>query len=303
MNPHPTTINQSRHPTLGKAAKPLRRLKTALLCSSISLGLLSQYTSAAYVQPYLPGSTADKILQFNNGAAGSVNAPLPTFAFGLRYSSTPSAATPGGGWTQTASGSVAYGLGISRIGTSQSQVAISANKMDFNFVTSGLANLAGASLPMTWKATSTITGSNTWANLGSSYAYNFDVLLKDSLVNLSPAIFGSITLQITAGANTLYQATGLAQILGIASITNSSYTDQQVLFSYDQSKGPLNITWSASSTISASLLGILGNGTNTMFEVKNTSILVDPIPEPSTYVMMAMGGAASLSILRRRRYA
>jgi hypothetical protein len=268
-----------------------------VLAGLASLGLAIT-ASAQYITPYTGGSTADNQLNFNNGAAGSVTAPAPAFTLGLAYSNTPGSGS-GGGWSLGASGTVTFGLGITIVGSSSAQTAVSSSELNFDFVTSGLGNLAGASLPMTWSATSNITGSNLWASPSTQYRYQFDVALSESLVSLSPSIFGSITLTIKAGSNTLYQVTGLSQILGIVSITDSIYDDVQVGFNYDQADGPLSITWSAASTVSASLLGILGDGTNSMYQVSNGSLAV-AVPEPSTYALM-LGACSSLFLLRRRR--
>jgi len=256
--------------------------------------------SAQWVAPYAPGSTADLQLNFNNGTSGTVTSPDPAYTVGLGYSTAPASGT-GGGWNIGSSGAVTVGVGIppldTIVGRSASQTQVASQALNFNFATSGISNLVGASLPMNWSASTTIEGSNLWVAPSDQYRYQFDLLLSDSLVSGSPSVFGGITLTIKAGTQTLYQETGLDQILGVTSITSSVYNDASVAFDYDQADGPLQITWSASSTISASLLGLLGNGTNTMYQVSEGSIAA-AVPEPSTYILLL--GAAGVGVLFRR---
>lgn len=263
---------------------------SSLIVSAIlSLGLLS-YAHAALVMPYTSGSAADNILKFNNGAAGTVTAPnAPSTLIGVTYNNTLASGT-GGGWAITAQGSTgvwAAGLVTAR---SNAQTNVSSNALNFQTVTSGLSSLLGVSLTMNWSGSSTVTGSNTWDSLGStSYVYQFDANLNNSFVSGAVDLFGSIKLEIKAGATTLYSQTGLAQILGVTSITNTTYNNAQVGFTYNQALGPLTITWSATSALNTQLLSLLGGNTQTFYQVSDTAIYVNAIPEPSFYSSIALG--------------
>lgn len=273
--------------------------KIILMTALTLLGAAAHSNAQVWTQPYTNGSTTDNIIRFNNGAAGQVTAPNPAFVVGVGYSSA-QANGLGGGWNIEASGSVALGVGIVVVGRSNADTQVTTQNLRFGFETSGLSQLVALSLPMTWNAHSTITGSNTWATTSNSYRYNFDAVLNNSLVSGHPDIFGNINLTIRAGATELYNVTGLAQILGIVSITNSVYNDVHVNFTYNQASGPLEIIWSAGSTVDLALLNLLGNGNSLMYQVNNTSIQMDSIPEASSYCLI-LGGAGVLCIFLRRK--
>lgn len=255
-----------------------------------------------WVSPYAEGSTEDLILKFDGGPIGQVTAPNPVYTVGIGYSNMPVTGT-GGGWELTTSGSTAFGVGLPPlgviVGASNAQVSAGLSRLDFSTNTSGLSNLVGVSLPMAWSATTTIVGSESWVAPSSQYAYRFDLSLNSSIVSGSPSLFEGISLTISAGSNILYQQTRLADILGITSIVNTTYTGAMVQFNYDPADGPLSISWNAGATVDTALLNLLDGGSSTAFSVSNTA-MVFAIPEPSTYALM-LGSVGSLCIFMRRK--
>jgi len=276
----------------------MNRITFAITSLALS-GLLAHANAQTWVEPYAPGSTADDIIRFRNGADGSVTAPNPGPSIGISYSTTPASGV-GGGWDLEASGSAAIGLVIP-LGSTQAQVAVSNQNLNFGVASSGLGQLVGVSVPMTWSATSTITGSDSWVTETNSFRYNFSLVLSNALVGGGNVdLFGDINLTIAAGSTTLYSVTGVNQILGITSITSSIYDNAYVGFNYDPADGPLEITWSGSSTLSLSLLNILGEGNSTFYNVHSTTITAEAIPEPTTFAFL-IGGAGLLGGILRRR--
>ncbi len=284
-----------------------RWIHTGFALGITTLCLLPQPAQAQYWnRPYAWGSTTDQQLRFNNGAAGTVTAPSPALTLVIGTNNTPANGT-GGGWSTRAQGSTSVGVGVPPftvlLAASNAQTRVNDSKMTFAFVNQGLlANLIGVSLTMQWQANSIITASNTWVQYTDLYYYEFDVNISSSLLTGNVGVFDSITLTINAGTTQLYSQTGLASILGILNLTETTYLNQKAHFSYDQSLGPLEIIWSATTPISTNLLNaLLDNGTDNMFTVSNGMMYnFNTIPEPGTWALL-IGGAGTLLLLKRRR--
>ncbi len=279
-------------------------LMPAALLGAISFIPLERALAQAWETPYTAGSDADLQLRFMYGSAGSVTAPNPVppiVVVGYNYTS---ATGTGNGWGLSTSGSTAVGTNTPPLpplilATSNARtLTTGTGALRFDIVNGGaLGELASVSLPMTWSAQVSVTGSDTWVAPSDSYVYQFDALLNNTLLSANPDIFGDITLTISAGSEIMYNVTGLAQILGVVSLFPENY-GVQVGFTYDQSDGPLLIRWSASSEIGAQILGALGTS-DTMYEISSGAIYVNPIPEPGTYAFL-IGGVGLICLLRRR---
>lgn len=287
-------------PPMKSQARLSRRSQALFLAGTMLLGIAAPAITQAQA-PYTPGSPEDLILRFSNGPDGSVMSPAAGLSPIISYNNTPVNGTAGG-WSLTSQGTVGVGP-VVVLGQSRTSTNINNGALRFQMVTSGLSNLVGVSLPSSWRASSTITGSENWGSLPQTYQYNFDVNLSSSILSLNPSLFGQISLSIRSGGNDLYSVTGLEQILGITSITQSSYTNQTVEFNYNPTTGPLELVWSASTTLSTALLSGLGDGTSTIFSVGNTSMTTSAIPEPSTYALAFGIAGMGIFLIRRKRKA
>ena len=284
----------------------IQRLKFApftapFLFAFFSLGLTASVCASNWLVPYAEGSAIDAVLNFRSGSDASITSPNPQIGNGFYYT-TSAASANGGGWNLRASGAVAFGKfvypDIAAVGRSNSQVQVLDGSLRFNIVTQGVSNLSGADPSLTWRGSSLIAGDTEWPASGADYAYRFDIALHDTLASVYPAVYDSITLTINFNGLTPIYDQSIKELLGIESITSTSYT-ATVRFNYTPSDGPIEIIWQADPVISDSLLFDLGEGIGTIFEVSNGFLLVDAIPEPPTYVLM-IGGVGGLFFLGRR---
>ncbi len=271
----------------------------ALLAAGTLIGIST--AQAQWVNPYAGGSAADLTLRFNNGAAGSATSPSIPFAIGLSVNTTTPGLGTGGGWGLSATGTATFGVGAFIVGETYTRTSTAPNALNFELDTTGVSQIVGLSMQNQWYATSgNIAGSDSWSVTSQSYRYVFDAVLSNDLLSLSPTVFNDFTLTIQAGSTILYQQTGLSTILPSLA---PSVTGASVAFTYDQSDGPLEILWTGSTLVSTSLLGIIGDGDNTIFGVRNGQIQnfdIEAIPEPGTYALLISTGGLLL-LLRRRR--
>lgn len=264
-----------------------------------------QPVQADWVTPYAADSITDQILRYV-GVEETVTAPnAGTPLAGFSYNNT-EASGSGAGANLGVKGATTVGVGGTFIARANAQVTVGGDTpgLYFNTVTAGVpGQLVGASLTMIWSGTSEVVGSDTWDSFGStSYRYVFNLTLSAKLlVAAGQSLLDSVTLEITAGENTLYSATGLTTILGEASVADTSYSNVAVEFEYDQSQGALSIEWKISPTVTGDLLATLDVGTNHLFGIGGASIQVDAIPEPASLSILLGGGALCMLRFRRRR--
>jgi len=274
-------------------------IRTSFLPALFTLCFISSVFASDWQIPYEEGSTTETILSF--GQQGSIDAPLPQLAGGL-YHIIVSTKASIGGWSLQTAGAVAYGKFVLPIlthtGSSNAQIQLIDKTLKFNIMTRGVSDLSGATPPMSWNASSLIIESTEWTTPGTSYAYRFDFTLNDALLNTYPDLFDSINLTIAFGEETPVYNQSLKELLGVENITSSSST-VTVPFDYTPAVGPIEIFWKANMNITDSHLFILGDGTHSLFELGNSFILFESIPEPSLSILLA-GGAASLCLLGYR---
>ncbi len=274
-------------------------IRTSFLPALFTLCFINSVFAADWQIPYEKGSAADTILTFEQ--QGSIDAPLPQLFGGLNHVLVSTKASICG-WSLQAAGSVAFGKFVpphlAHTGSSNAQIQLIDKTLKFNIMTRGVSDLSGAIPSMSWNASSLIIESTEWMTPGTRYAYRFDFTLNDTLLNTYPDLFDSIKLTIGFGEETPVYNQSLKELLGVDNMTSSSST-VTVPFDYTPTVGPIEISWKANMNITDSHLFILGDGTHSLFELNNSFILFESIPEPSLSTLLA-GGVVSLCLLGYR---
>lgn len=280
----------------------MRAFNTSLLQwitkNSLLLAALFAAGTSTAQTPYTPGSGVDNLLKFSASGSNNATAPLPALTLVLA-TETATDAKLGGGWNIEASGSTNIGLTqLITLASSRARTAIGPNSLSFQTVNAGtLSELFTAGIGMQWRASTTLTGSQTWE--AGRYGYQFDLNIDTALLNLNPNVLGSFSLTISDNNSTLFNGSIFGDILDITSLSASSYLDVTAEFDYDPVNGPLYIAFNASAPINANLLNLTGTGTSTLYNVSGADIVIIPVPEPSGALLL--GASGLLLIMRRRR--
>jgi hypothetical protein len=274
--------------------------RSSFLPALFILCLIHSAFASDWQLPYEKGSASDSTLSF--GYDGLIDASLPQLFDGLSHTILSTKATFGT-WNLQTSGAVTSGRYVypfmAAVGTGQAQIQIIDNTLKFNLITDGVSELSGATPSMSWRASSLILESTEWIAPGAIYAYQFDFNLNSILLDAYPELFDSIKLTIVLGEETAVYNQSLKELLGIEILTNPS-SRVTVPFDYNPSDGPIEILWKADMNLIDSHFLMLGDGTSSIFEISNSFIFFDAIPEPPPSVLMT-GGAVGLYILSYRR--
>lgn len=249
-------------------------------------------------------------LSLGFGTTGTVTPTLPApTLLDISLNTTPATGTIGNSWNASSGGALSANLIGARIYSSRSNVRSNAGFLQFGSEVSGvigglLGPLLGANVVMNMSADKQIATTGQLSSYATTnFAYTFDLAISTGLLGLNNlSVLNSLSLDIYSGATRIAGGSVFADILGLTSLTESSYTNVNYFFNYDPSSGPLSIQWSANVPVNAELFPLLFNstGTNSIYSIGNTSlsfVTPTPIPEPSSLILSAAG---VLFLLRRR---
>lgn len=262
-------------------------------------------------------SNGQNLLQNSDlwGTSGSAAPNWSGFVLGVSTNSTTAGTNVAGNWTLSGTGRVQDGLSIGvpilDVGT-RAQTSILQGSLLFSMDTRAqvgalnLGNLLGVGVAMSWAAT--YSQSNfAWGDSQTLYTYSATVACTNSLLNDIAALGTNITFTVRDGAgvvvrdfsgDTFLNALGITvlsngSLIGLS--TNSKYQLSTEFMGGDYTDG-LNLSYSASSLLNTSLLGV-GNST---LEVSDISFSGSVIPEP-TVPMLSAVFIGMLAVVRRRK--
>ena len=272
---------------------------------------LSLVAHQGYAQSYAetPLPSFDATLGF--GSSGIVQATKPGGLLSLNIGPNTATGTIGNSWSATASGSVTV-RALIELYAAQAYTTVSAGSLKFGSQTSGVIGplldvIGSANVGLQHTVSKTIATTGALTSSGATrFSYEFDLLLNNGLLGLNnAAVLDSLHVSVWSGSTQLASGSVFASILGLASITNSSYTNAKLVFDYNPASGPLEVRWSSNILLNASLLELLtpGGGANDIYTINGGSLNAltpVPVPEPSSLLLCAIGLGL---ILRRGRSA
>ncbi|MGE9268253.1 MAG: hypothetical protein ACQKBY_09155 [Verrucomicrobiales bacterium] len=189
-----------------------------------------------------------------------------------------------GVWDLEVSGAAASYLAHAMLTGQQAVTRIGGGVLEFAVENEGaLGDLLGLGVAPTWSASAVISGSENWQAEGDTFRYVYDLEFGSGVLGLDVGIFPKIGLEIKDGSGAiLFRAENAGDLLGLTSLTSTSYQSQVVEFMYDKSNGPLEVTWFASELLGLDLL----NSTSTLASVSNTRFEALAVPEFKISVLM-----------------
>lgn len=300
------------HPLM---SRPNHRWGTPLaLMGAVAFALqtapsLQASSNTSLSTPYSNNSAIEDHLDFPTNAIARPAIPSPLSAVPLPGAGLATSTTPGVSsatansltWALSAQGSsMVYLAGLPATGI-RAETNINGGTLNFTTNQTGvLGDLISLSLaPLSWTATTTF---NPVGFAAGNYAYEFDFSYMGGALTLNPGLANNFNVKILEGTTTRYDSSTagglipnlLALNLG-GVLTGTSAQNARLPFFYS-GVGNLTIEFTASQTLSVNALNAISS--NPIYSISNGDIGINPVPEPSSMILVGMG---ALLLLRRRR--